>query len=123
MTIIMTKLTIIWVGLCSLISTLIMLIFRSAAFDICYSPVFIFTLPFHIPYLNLLPPLVECLISVGVLIFVIQFFFPIIIVFIFTTFYVLIFNKSMPSARIILWFLWFVFLWFSLFELNLVPYF
>lgn len=113
----MTKLTILWFALISLIATMVILIFNGAVFQACYNE--------HITILSLqiaqLSPLVNCLLYIGIIVFLILFVCPLLLTIIIYAVYILIFNRPMRFATYLQWFFWFIFLYFVTFQLNLIP--
>jgi len=112
----MTKLTILWLGIVSVLCSLLIMIFNGSAYAVCFSPeISVFTL--HIPYLT---PMAACMASIFLTIVLLLFIGPLLITLCFYTVYVVIYNNEMAFAKSILWFSWLIFLYFAIFELYFI---
>lgn len=113
----MTKLTILWLIIISLLAAVALFLLNGAAFNACYD--------FHISNLFLgfanVSPEMSCLISVTIVIFLILFLGPLLLTLLFYGIYVLIFNRPMEFSRTILWITWLIFLYYCIFLLNFYP--
>lgn len=112
----MTKLTILWLGIMSILCSLLIMIFNGSAYAVCFSPeVSVFTM--HIPYVS---AMITCMGSIFLIIAFMLFVGPLLITLCFYMVYVIIYNHEMAFARTILWFSWLIFLYFAIFQLYFI---
>jgi hypothetical protein len=114
----MTRVTLIWFILMSLLATLVIWLFHGALFESCYQP-----FPKFGDF-NLWPqyPLISCVLYNIMFALVCLIIAPLAITFVFYIFYVLIFNRPLPFTLTVLWLSWLVAFYFLFFEIMPFPY-
>lgn len=107
----MNKYTIIWLGITSLIATLLLWIFHGTLFAACYSPFPGFKGYIFIADQNL----ANCLIYASSISFLALFFIPLIVTLVIYGIYVIIFNHEPTFSRWVMWFNWLIVLYYIMF--------
>lgn len=113
----MTKLTVLWIGIVSIIAVLIIFLFGGNVFSECYGQNAV-VLSLGIPQFS---PMVNCDLYTGIIVFLLLFLGSVLATLVVYAIYVLIFNRPMSTARYLLWLIWFIILYFVIFELTLLP--
>lgn len=113
----MTKLSVLWIGLISLLVTMLLFLFHGNVFAECYGlNASLLTLG-----ISSLSPFTNCLLYTGVTVFGILFLGPVLVTLSIYAIYIVIFDRPMQSSNYLLWLIWFILLYFVVFQINLLP--
>lgn len=113
----MTKITVLWLSLTGFFVSGLLLLFNGSAYKVCTWP------NMHLFGLGIarLSPLINCQLAVFLITLIVLIVIPLLTLLLLSGIYVLIFNKSMPFSRTILWFIWLACVYYATFQLYLIP--